>query len=143
MLILLILSGCTGTSGKWLGLESGTTESQTASKTHNYSLKWVDEATLNALDQMEIMIVENKTSPEGKSIQAATLDQDIFITLKPVDSSSTYMQIDIELTDNGDPAASANDIIEQTQRILLTNTKLQETDITESSGVSHDTSPKE
>lgn len=137
--IISLLSSCTGGPEKWKGIIFAKHES--ASKTHNYSLKWVDEATLRVLDQMEIMIIEDNPSPDGKSIKAATLDQDIFIALKSVTPSSTLMQVDIKLTDNGEHTATANEIIDQTHEYLLTNAKIEKTDIAEGFDFKEDNFP--
>lgn len=129
IVIISLLSGCTGTSEKWKGIKFGKINSQTASKTHNYPLKWVDEATLRTLDQMEIMIIEDSSSPTGRSIKAATLNLDIFIELKSVTPSSTQMKIDVKLADDEDHSLTADEIIEQTHQYLLANAEIETTDL--------------
>ncbi len=119
----LLLCSCAAGPGNWKTAVYGESNTQAASVTHNYSLKWVDKAIVEVLDQMEIMVIEDTLSPDGKSIKAATLEQDITIELKSVTQSSTRMRIDIKLTDHDEPATLGNEIMAQTEKYLLGNSQ--------------------
>ena len=131
IIIILLLGSCTRVPEKWTGINLSKNHSQIVSTTHNYTLKWVDAATLSALDQMDIMIIEVTPSPDGNSIKAATIDHDIFIKLKSVNPSSTLMQIDIKLTDKGEHVSIGNEIMDQTEKYLLGNSKIDTTNFAE------------
>jgi len=127
ILTTLLLSGCSAVTKNWSGTIQGKNNTHTDRVTHNYALKWVDEAVVEVLDRMEIMIIEDSISPDGKSIQAATLDQDITIELKPVTPSSTLMQIDITLADQEEHVSLSHEIMDGTEKYLLGNSKMDTT----------------
>lgn len=121
---ILLLCSCSAVPKNWQGMSSGGNQPHVSSTTHNYSLKWVDEALIAVLDQMEIIVIETIPSPDGRSIQAATLNQDIVIDLKSVSQSSTRMKIDIKLTEEGESASIGNEIMSQTEKHLLNNSQI-------------------
>jgi len=130
-LFFILFSSCTTTSGKWNGLKTEKIVSHAANQTLNYSVHLVDEATLRVLDQMEIMIIKENSSPAGNSIKAATIDLDILIELTPVTPNSTQMKINIQYPDNQITKSAANEIFYQTRQILLSNTRLKKTELEE------------
>jgi hypothetical protein len=121
---ILLLSSCSAVPNSWPGAKSGKIDTQATSATHNYALKWVDEALVAVLDQMEVIVIETTPSPDGKSFKAATLDQDIVIELKSVTPSSTRMQIDIKVTENEERASIGDEIMVQTEKLLLENSQI-------------------
>lgn len=125
----LLLCSCSAVPKNWKEANSGKTQPHATSVTHNYALKWVDEALIEVLDQMEIMVIESTPSPDGTSIKAATLDQDITIDIKSVSQTSTHMQIDVKLTDYGKSASIGNAIMIQTEKYLLNNSQIDTTNI--------------
>lgn len=141
ILVILLLSGCSSIPENWNGTNRGGGSTQTARVTQNYPLKWVDEAVIEVLDQMEIMIVEDSISSDGKSIQAATLNQDITIKLKPVTPSSTLMQIDITETDREEHASLGHEIMNRTEKYLLDNSKIDTTSFAEGFGFNKESLP--
>jgi hypothetical protein len=120
----LLLCSCSSVPKSWKGANSGKNQPQATSVTHNYALKWVDEALVKVLDQMEIMVIESTPSPDGTFIKAATLDKDITIDIKSVSQTSTRMQIDVKLTDNAESASIGNEIMIQTEKYLLNNSQV-------------------
>ena len=120
----LLLYSCSVVPKNWQGTNLVGNDTQATSVTHNYSLQWVDKAIVEVLDQMEIMVIDVTPSPNGKSIKAATLDQDISIELISVTQSSTRMQVDIKLTSREEPASIGNDIMVQTEKYLLGNSQI-------------------
>ena len=102
-------------------MESDKINSHTANQTVNYSVQWVDEATRGVLDQMEIMIIENDSSPRRKSIKAATVDLDILIELSSLAPNSTLMKISIQYPEDQKNKTTANEIFYKTRQFLLSN----------------------
>ena len=127
LIISLFFSGCVASNEKWTDLESDKINSHTANQTVNYSVQWVDEATRGVLDQMEIMIIEDNSSPRRKSIKAATVDLDILIELSSLTPNSTQMKINIQYPDSQKTNSTANEIFYQTRQFLLSNKRPEQT----------------
>lgn len=121
LILSLLFSGCVASNEKWTDLESDKINSHTANQTVNYSVQWVDEATRGVLDQMEIMIIENDSSPRRKSIKAATVDLDILIELSSLAPNSTLMKISIQYPEDQKNKTTANEIFYKTRQFLLSN----------------------
>ncbi len=119
LLLFTFFSGCATTAEKPTGLKSASIASIAANQTLNYSVNWVDEATLQVLDEMDIIIIEDNSSPAGKSIKAATMDQDILIELTSLTPGSTHMKINIQYPENQKKQSTANKIFYQTRQYLL------------------------
>ena len=131
LLFFTFFSGCAATDEKWNGLKFGKNYSHAANQTLNYSVQWVDEATLRVLDQMEIMIIDNYSSPAGNSIKAATIYSDIMIELTSLAPNSTQMKINVQYSDSHKNKSTANEIFYQTRQILLSNKRLEKTELEE------------
>jgi hypothetical protein len=131
IMAILLLCSCSSVPKNWQGTNLGGNGTHGASVTHNYALKWVDEALVEVLDQMEIIVIEATPSIYGKSIKAATFDQDITIELKSVTQSSTHMQIDITLAGSEEHASLGNEIMAQTEKYLLGNSQIDTTSFAE------------
>ena len=131
LLFFTFFSGCAATDEKWNGLKFGKNYSHAANQTLNYSVQWVDEATLRVLDQMEIMIIDNYSSPAGNSIKAATIYSDILIELISLAPNSTQMKINVQYSDSHKNKSTANEIFYQTRQILLSNKRLEKTELEE------------
>jgi len=131
LLFFTLFSGCVATDEKWNGLKFDKNASHAANQTLNYSVQWVDEATLLVLDQMEIIIIDNNSSPAGKLIKAATIDMDIQIELTSLAPNSTQMKINIQYPVSQQTNSTANEIFYQTRQILLSNKRLEKTELAE------------
>lgn len=118
---LVFVSGCASTYEKVNPLEAENNTSHVANQTLSYSVDWVDEATLEVLDQMEILVIDNGSSPNGKSIRAATIDQDILIELLSLTPNSTEMKINVQFPEDSKAKSTANQIFYKTRQILLSN----------------------
>lgn len=129
LLFITFFSGCASTDEAWKHSKVEYRDSHAANQTLNYSVEWVDEATLQVLDQMEILIIEENPSSGGKSIKAATMDLDILIELKPLASDSTQMNIFIQYSNSQKSKTTANEIFYQTRQYLLSNQRLEKTDL--------------
>jgi len=127
LLSLMFLSGCAASGKNRSNLLSGKSNSQAANQTVNYSVDWVDEATRGVLDKMEIMIIEENSSPGGKSIEAATVDLDILIELSSLTPNSTQMKINIQYPKGQKTKLTANEIFYQTRQFLLSNERPEKT----------------
>ena len=130
LIFFTFFSGCAATVEKSNGLKFDKNVSHAANQTLNYSVDWVDEATLRVLDQMEIMIIDNNSSPAGNSIKAATIDSNILIELTSVTPNSTKMKINIQYPASQKNKSTANEIFYQTRQILLSNKRLGKTELT-------------
>jgi len=128
----LFFSGCTTTDKKWNGSNSAKIYSHAANQTVNYSVNWVDEATRDVLDQMDIMIIGDDSSPSGKYIKAATIDLDILIEFSSLTPNSTEMKINIHYPDGQKNKTTANEIFYQTRQFLLSNKPPKKTVLDES-----------
>ena len=139
--LLSLLSACSGIPEKWGGTKSLDLGPQITGKTLNYSMKWVDEATVKVLDQMEIIVIEKDSNPNGQTIKAATLDLDINIELQPVSESSTHMKIDI--TSSGKPKGNQTgiEIIDQTQTYLIDEETVEKLDVADQLKIPHNIFP--
>jgi hypothetical protein len=118
----MFFSGCTSTGKKWNDSKPVEAYSHAANQTVNYSVNLVDEATRGVLDKMDIMIIEDESSPAGKSIKAATIDLDILIELSSLTPNSTEMKINILYPNGQKNKTTANEIFYQTRQFLLSNT---------------------
>jgi len=76
---------------------------------------------------MEIMIIEENSSPGGKSIKAATVDLDILIVLSSLTPNSTQMKINIQYPKGQKTKLTANEIFYQTRQFLLSNERPEKT----------------
>lgn len=123
----LFFSGCTTTDKKWNGSNSAEVNSHAANQTVNYSVNWVDEATRNVLDKMDIMIIGDDSLPSGKYIKAATVDLDILIEFSSLTPDSTEMKIKIHYPDGQKNKTTANEIFYQTRQFLLSNMPSEKT----------------
>ena len=121
LMFSILFSGCAASKEKWTDLEPDKINSHTANQTVNYSVQRVDEATRRVLDQMEIMIIEDNSSPRQKSIKAATVDLDILIELSSLAPNSTQMKINVQYPDGQKTRTTANEIFYQTRQFLLSN----------------------
>lgn len=119
LLIFIFISGCTTANKNWNEFIAERFGSHAANQTIYYSVDWVNEATLGALDQMDIMIIGGNTSSSQKSIQAMTIDLDILIELSSLSPNSTQMKIQIKDPDSHETKTTANEIIYQTRQLLL------------------------
>lgn len=127
LIFSIIFSGCVATNEKWTDINSDKVNSHIANQTVNYSVQWVDEATRGVLDQMEIMIIEDLSSPKRKSIKAATVDLDILIELSSLAPNSTLMKISIQYPEDRKNKTTANEIFYKTRQFLLSNTPSEKT----------------
>jgi Protein of unknown function (DUF3568) len=131
ILLLLLFSGCATTYEKVNVVEPEQNISHAANQTLSYSVHWVDEATLQVLDQMEIMIIDNGSSPTGTSIKAATIDQDILIELTSLTPNSTEMKINVQYSENTKTKSTANQIFYKTRQFLLSKKPLNSSKLDE------------
>ncbi len=131
LLLFTVFSGCATTDETRNGFKFKKNASHAANQTLNYSIQWVDEATLRVLDRMEIMIIDNNSSPAGNSITAATIDSNILIELTSLTPNSTQMKIKIQNPDIQKTKSAVNEIFYQTRQILLSNKRLEKTELEE------------
>jgi hypothetical protein len=117
--ILIFLSSCASADKSWIDLKAKKINSNAANQTVNYSVDWVSEATLVALDRMDIMIISDDSSPSQKSIKAVTIDLDILIELSSLSPNSTQMKINIKYPKDHKTKTTANEIFYQTRQLLL------------------------
>ena len=127
---IAFFSGCAATGEQAKNSSAEYNDSHAANQTLNYSVEWVDEATLRVLDKMEIIIIEDNKSSLGKSIKAATMDLDILIELKSLAPDSTQMKIFIQHSNSPKSKTTANEIFYQTRQYLLSNQSLEKSGLT-------------
>jgi len=111
-MILFLVSGCAHLGGP------GSKSVLTADKKFHHPLEEVSRATVHALNQMNIMILENASTPKGYLIQAATFDFDITISLSAFDSNFTQMSVHMFDGDAKEYTAISKKIINTTQSMM-------------------------
>jgi len=119
ILLLWLVSGCGGMTGTGKILGLGNSDSHAANQTIFYPLNLVDAATLQALDKMEIMIIDDDNSISRKTISAATVHLDILIELEPLNQESTRMRVGVKHAASEQDKSTAQEIIEETEKFLI------------------------
>jgi len=112
VLLLIFLTGCSG-----LGLLTDD-RSKVAGRSFDHSFRQVRQAALNALSEMDIMIIESRSTAMGQTIQAATFDLDLTIDLQTLDSGHTQVNV-FSRAGRGDTGRkTAEQILDHTERFM-------------------------
>jgi len=117
-LLLPVIAGCAAAavSGAGMGIEY--TITNMAYRTLNYPLDQVNQATLQALQKMDIKIQCNWRTEEGREIEASTKDLTIAIDLEYITSKATRIKVDARKSVILKDKATAAEIINQVDKIL-------------------------
>ena len=78
----------------------------------------VHHATISALEKMEIMVIDDSKSEDGRTITAATMELDITINLEEVTLKTTKIKVDARKKLVLKDKATAAEIINQVEKVL-------------------------
>jgi len=116
--LLPLLSGCTAIALTGAGAGISYTLSNVAYRSFNSPLDRVHHATIAALKKMDMKIIDDSKSEDGRTITAATNELDIEINLEEVTSKTTQVKVDARKRVVLKDKATAAEIINQVGKIL-------------------------
>ena len=116
--LLSLLSGCAAVALTGAGAGISYTLSNVAYRSFSSPLDRVHHATIAALIKMDIKIVDDSESEDGRTITAATIELDIVINLEQVTSKITQIKVDARKRVVLKDKATAAEIINQVEKIL-------------------------
>ncbi len=118
VLFLTIVSGCTAIALTGAGAGISYTLSNVAYRSFSFPVDRVHQATIDALKKMDIKIIDDSKSEEGRTITATTKELDIVIHLEEVTSKTTQVKVDARKRVVLKDKATAGEIINQVGKIL-------------------------
>lgn len=116
--LLFLLSGCTAIALTGAGVGVSYTLSNVAYRSFSSPVDRVHHATIAALNKMDIKIINDSSSGDGRTITAATKELDIVINLEKVTSKTTQVKVDARKSVLLKDKATAAEIINQVGKIL-------------------------
>ena len=100
------------------GVGASYTLSNVAYRSFSLPVDRVHQATISALKKMDIKIIEDNKSEDGRTITADTEELDIVIDLEEVTSKTTQIKVDARKRVVLKDKATAAEIINQVGKIL-------------------------
>jgi|AP12_2_1047962.scaffolds.fasta_scaffold214625_1 hypothetical protein len=116
--LLPLLSGCTAMALTGAGVGASYTLSNVAYRSFSSSGDQVHQATIAALKKMDIKIIDDSKSEDGRIITATTKELDIVINLEEVTTKTTQVKVDARKRVVLKDKATAAEIINQVGKIL-------------------------
>jgi hypothetical protein len=116
--LLTLLSGCTAMALTGAGVGVSYTLSNVAYSSFSSPLDRVYHATIAALKKMDIKVIDDSKSEDGRTITSATKELDIVINLEEVTSKTTQIKVDARKRVVLKDKATAAEIINQVGKIL-------------------------
>jgi len=116
--LVQLLAGCTAVVLTGAGAGITYTLSNVAYKSFNFSLDRVHHATVDALKKMDIKIIDDYKTVDGRTIIAATKELDILIDLEVVTSKTTQIKVNARKRVILKDKATAAEIINQVGKNL-------------------------
>ena len=116
--LLPLLSGCTAVALTGAGAGISYTLSNVAYRSFSSPVDRVHDATVAALKKMDIKIISDGESEDGRAITASTKELDIVINLEKVTSKTTQLKVDARKRVVWKDKATAAEIINQVEKIL-------------------------
>jgi len=116
--LLPLLSGCTAVALTGAGVGASYTLTNVAYRSFSSPEDQVHQATIDALKKMDIKIIDDRKSEDGRTITAATKELDIAIILEEVTSKTTQVKVDARKRVVLKDKATAAEIINQVGKIL-------------------------
>ena len=113
-----LLSGCTAIALTGAGAGISYTLSNVAYRSFSSPVDRVHHATIAALKKMDIKIIDDSKSENGRTITAATKELDIVINLEKVTLKTTQIKVDARKRVVLKDKATAAEIINQVGKIL-------------------------
>lgn len=118
MFLLPLLSGCTAMALTGAGVGASYTLTNVAYRSFSSPGERVHHATIDALKKMDIKIIDDRESEDGRTITAATKELDIVINLEEVTLKTTQVKVDARKSVVLKDKATAAEIINQVGKIL-------------------------
>ena len=118
VVLLPLLSGCTAVALTGAGVGASYTLSNVAYRSFSSPGDQVHLATIDALKKMDINIIDDRKSEDGRTITAATKELDIVISLEEVTTKTTQVKVDARKSVVLKDKATAAEIINQVGKIL-------------------------
>jgi len=116
--LLLLLSGCAAIALTGAGAGISYTLSNVAYRSFSSPMDRVHQATIAALKKMDIKIIDDSKSEDGRTITSTTKELDIVINLDEVTSKTTQIKVDARKRAVLKDKATAAEIINQVEIIL-------------------------
>ena len=116
--LVQLLAGCTAVVLTGAGAGITYTLSNVAYKSFNFSLDRVHHATVDALKKMDIKIIDDYKTVDGRTIIAATKELDILIDLEVVTSKTTQIKVNARKRVILKDKATAAEIIKKKKKNL-------------------------
>jgi len=113
-----LLSGCTAVALTGAGVGASYTLSNVAYRSFSSPGDQVHHATIDALKKMDIKIIDDRKSEDGRTITAATKELDIVINLEEVTTKTTQVKVDARKRVVLKDKATAAEIINQVGKML-------------------------
>jgi len=118
LFFLISLSGCTAIAVTGAGVGVSYTLSNVAYKSFSSPVDQVHQATIAALKKMDIKIIEDSASENGRIITAVTKELDIVIDLEEITLKTTQIKVDARKKVFLKDKATAAEIINQVEKKL-------------------------
>ncbi|MFH2218355.1 MAG: DUF3568 family protein [Pseudomonadota bacterium] len=116
--LLPILSGCAAIALTGVGVGASYTLSNVAYRSFSSPVDRVHPAAIAALKKMDIEVIDDSESEDGRTITAATKELDIVINLEEVTPQTTQVKVDARKRFILKDKATAAEIINQVGKIL-------------------------
>jgi hypothetical protein len=118
LFLLPLLSGCTAMALTGAGVGASYTLSNVAYRSFSSPGDQVHQATIAALKKMDIKIIDDSKSEDGRIISAVTKELDIVIHIEEVTPKTTQLKVDARKRVILKDKATAAEIINQVGKIL-------------------------
>jgi hypothetical protein len=116
--VLPLVSGCTAIALTGAGAGISYTLSNVAYRSFSFPVDRVHQATIDALKKMDIKIIDDYRTEDGRSIIATTKELDIVIDLEEITSKTTQVKVDARKRVILKDKATAAEIINQVGKNL-------------------------
>ena len=118
VLLLPLLLGCAAVALTGAGVGTSYTLSNVAYRSFSAPVDQVHRATITALKNIDVKIIDDSKSEDGRTITATTKELDIVIKLEKVTSKITQIKVDARKSVFFKDKATAAEIINQVGEIL-------------------------
>ena len=118
VLLLPLVSGCSAIALTGAGIGTSYTLSNVAYRSFSFPVHRVHLATTAALKKMDIRIIDDSQTEDGRSLTGTTKELDIRIDLEEVTPKTTQIKVDARKTFILKDKATAAEIINQVGKIL-------------------------
>lgn len=118
LFLLLVLEGCAAVAITGAAAGISYTLSNVAYRSFSSPMDRVHHATIAALEKMDIKLIDDSKTEDGRTITASTKELDIIIHLEEITSKTTKVKVDARKKVVLKDKATAAEIINQVGEIL-------------------------